>query len=72
MYHPFDPAVTLAMFRRLELNLREKPRRIVVCYLVYSAARAEVEAGFGQIDWLRPTRREESITGDYDWLFYSN
>jgi hypothetical protein len=40
MYHPFDPAVTLAMFRRLELNLREKPRRIVVCYLVYSAARA--------------------------------
>ncbi|HXC60977.1 MAG TPA: class I SAM-dependent methyltransferase [Steroidobacteraceae bacterium] len=72
MYHPFDPALTVRVFERLGHSLREKPRRVVVAYLVYTAAVPAVEAAFARIPWLRRTRYEHSVTGQYDWLFYAN
>ena len=72
LYHPFDPELTLRIFERLGDSLRENPRRVVVAYLVYTAAVPAVEAAFARIPWLSRTRYEHSVTGQYDWLFYAS
>ncbi len=72
MYHPFDPEITVKVFEHLGRSLAAKPRRVVVAYLLYTAAVPAVEAGFARIPWLKRTRYEHSVTGQYDWLFYSN
>lgn len=72
LYHPFDPELTVRILDRLGISIAERPRRVVVAYLLYSAAVPAVEAAFARIPWLQRTRYEHSVTGQYDWLFYSN
>lgn len=72
MYHPFDPELTVKVFEHLAASLAVKPRRVLVAYLLYTAAVADVEAGFARIPWLHRQRYEHSVTGQFDWLFYSN
>ncbi len=72
LYHPFDPELTLRVFERLGGALAEHPRRVVVVYLLYTAAVPSVEAAFSRIPWLRRTRYEHSVTGQYDCLIYAN
>jgi SAM-dependent methyltransferase len=72
LYHPFDPELTLRAFTHLGEALKKRPRRVEVAYLVYTAAVPAVEAAFARIPWLRRTRYEHSVTGQYDWLRYSN
>jgi SAM-dependent methyltransferase len=72
LYHPFDPELTLRILERLAHSLAEKPRRVVVAYLVYTSAVRDVEAAFARVPWLRRTRYEHSVTGQYDWLFFDN
>lgn len=71
-YHPFDIEVTSAVLARLESSLQSRPRRVVVAYLLYSGAVPEVRAGFARFPWLKETRYEHSLLGQYDWLFFSN
>jgi SAM-dependent methyltransferase len=70
LYHPFDPGLTLQIFESLGRALEKKPRRVVVAYLLYTAAVPAVEAAFQRIPWLTRTRYEHSVTGQYDYLFY--
>jgi SAM-dependent methyltransferase len=72
LYHPFSPELTYGILERLGAELRERPRQVVVAYLLYTAAVDEVEAMFARLPWLKRTRYEHSVTGQYDWLFYSN
>jgi SAM-dependent methyltransferase len=72
MYHPFAPELTLRVFERLGEELSLRPRKVLVAYLVYTAAVDEVDAAFAKITWLKRVRYEHSVTGQYDWLFYSN
>ena len=72
LYHPFDVEVTAAVLSRLERTLADRPRRVVVTYLVYSGAVPEVRGVFARFPWLRETRYEHSLLGNYDWLFFSN
>jgi SAM-dependent methyltransferase len=72
LYHPFDPELTGTTLRRLGESLVVRPRRIVVAYLLYTGAVDRVIEVFASISWLRQRRYEQSITGTYDWLFYSN
>lgn len=72
LYHPFDPELTLRAFTHLGESLERRPRRVEVAYLVYTSAVPAVEAAFARIPWLRRTRYEHSVTGQYDWLRYSN
>jgi len=72
LYHPFEPPVTNAVLSRLEESIANQPRRVVIAYLVYTAAVQDVEAVFSRFHWLRKTRYEQSITGQYNCLFYSN
>ena len=71
LYHPFETAVTARVLARLEQSLASRPRRVVVAYLAYTSALPEVEAVFARFPWLALTRREHSVAGQYDWLFYS-
>jgi SAM-dependent methyltransferase len=72
MYHPFDPELTVKVFEHLGHSLAAKPRRVVVGYLLYTSAVPAVEAAFARIPWLRRRSYEHSVTGQYDWLFYTN
>ena len=72
LYHPFSPELTYRILDRLGSSLREQPRRVVVAYLLYTAALPEVEAMFARVPWLTRARHERSVTGQYDWLFYSS
>jgi SAM-dependent methyltransferase len=72
LYHPFDPELTLRIFTQLGDQLANKPRRVVVAYLLYTAAVPAVEAIFARIPWLSYTRYENSVTGEYDWLLYES
>jgi len=72
LYHPFSPDLTLRILERLGTALSEQPRRVMVAYLLYTAALPEVEAVFARLPWLSRTRYEHSVTGQYDWLFYSS
>jgi SAM-dependent methyltransferase len=71
-YHPFEPIVTDAVLARLEQSLALKPRKVTVAYLLYTAAVEAVEQVFARYSWLKRTRYEQSVLGNYDWLFYSN
>jgi SAM-dependent methyltransferase len=72
LYHPFSPELTFRILERLGASLSERPRRVVIAYLLYTSAVAEVEAMFARIPWLTKTRYEHSVTGQYDWLFYAS
>jgi SAM-dependent methyltransferase len=72
MYHPFEPTVTTAVLSNLQRSLEASPRRVVIAYLLYTAAVAPVEAAFARFPWLARTRYEQSVLGHYNWLFYSN
>lgn len=72
MYHPFDPALTIRVMEHLGRSLALRPRRVVIAYLVYSAAVPAVREAFGHMPWLRCDRYEQSVTGQYDWLLFSN
>ncbi len=72
LYHPFSGEVTAAVLSRLEAALDIRPRRVVVAYLLYSSAVPDVRGVFSRFPWLRETRYEHSLLGNYDWLFFSN
>jgi SAM-dependent methyltransferase len=72
LYHPFEPAITTAVLSRLEASLQARPRKVVLAYLLYTAAVAPVEAAFARFPWLTRRRYEQSVLGQYNWLFYSN
>ncbi len=72
LYHPFEPTITAAVLSRLQTALDAAPRKVLIAYLLYTAAVAPVEAVFARFPWLRRTRYEQSVLGTYNWLFYSN
>jgi SAM-dependent methyltransferase len=72
LYHPFDPEISAAVLRRLETSLTDAPRRVVVGYLLYTAAVEPVKSVFSGFPWLRLVRYEQSRRGHYNWLLYSN
>jgi len=72
LYHPFEPELTADVLSRLEQSVRETPRKVVVAYLLYTSAVESVEAVFARFPWLRRTRYEQSVLGQYNWLFYEN
>lgn len=71
LYHPFEPELTGAVLERLGASLRARPRRVEVAYLLYSGAVGPVREVFARFPWLRETRYEQSLLGQYDWLFFS-
>jgi SAM-dependent methyltransferase len=71
LYHPFEPSLTAAVLIRLEESVRRAPRPIVVAYLLYTAAVDPVERVFDGFPWLRRMRYEQSVLGQYNWLFYA-
>jgi predicted RNA methylase len=70
MYHPFDPAISAAVFARLAAIQDLPQRRVVVAYLTYTQSVSSVAEMFAASGWLRLLRYEESIRGRYNWLFY--
>ena len=70
MYHPFDPAISAAVFTRLAAVRDTPPRRVVVAYLTYTHSVPSVAAMFASFPWLRLRRYEESVRGRYNWMFY--
>lgn len=72
MYHPFDPDLTVKVFEGLGQSLQRLPRKVTVAYLLYTAAVPAVDAAFARIPWLTRRRYEHSVTGQYDWLIYTN
>jgi hypothetical protein len=70
MYHPFDPAISSAVFERLAAIQDLPPRRVIVAYLTYTQSVSSVAEMFAASGWLRLLRYEESIRGRYNWLFY--
>lgn len=72
LYHPFDPEITAAVLGRLEASLAVTPRRVVIAYLVYTAAVEPVAEMFAGFPWLRRTHYEQSLRGQYNWLLYAN
>ena len=67
-YHPFGSEILAGVLARLDASLAAVPRRVTFAYLMYTSAVAEVAATFGRFGW-RPTRYEETVRGQYDWLF---
>ncbi len=72
LYHPFEPAITTAVLTQLQASLEANPRKVVIAYLLYTAAVEPVEAAFARFPWLTRRRYEQSVLGQYNWLFYSN
>lgn len=70
MYHPFDPAISAAVFARLAAAKPAASRRIVVAYLTYTGSVPAVTEMFATFPWLHLVRYEESIRGRYNWLLY--
>jgi SAM-dependent methyltransferase len=70
MYHPFDPAISAAVFTRLAAIRDMPPRRVVVAYLTYTHSVPSVAAMLAKFPWLRLRRYEETVRGRYNWLFY--
>ena len=71
LYHPFEPSLTRAVLSRLEASVRKTPRKVVIAYLLYASALDSVEDVFSEFRWLEKTRYEQSVLGQYNWLFYS-
>ena len=72
LYHPFELPVTRAVLSRLQASVDAKPRKVAVAYLLYTSAVEPVEALFASFPWLQRQRYEQSVLGQYNWLFYSN
>jgi SAM-dependent methyltransferase len=72
LYHPFEPAVTRAVLRRLEASLQARPRQVRIAYLLYTGAVPALRDVFSEFEWLREARYAHSLLGQYDWLFYTN
>jgi SAM-dependent methyltransferase len=72
LYHPFEPDVTRAVLSNLQKSIEAKPRRVTIAYLLYASALESLEAVFRKFPWLHRRRYEESVLGQYNWLFYSN
>jgi SAM-dependent methyltransferase len=71
LYHPFEPSITEAVLTRLQHSIEATPRPITIAYLLYTAALEPVQAVFARFPWLRQRRYEQSVLGQYNWLFYS-
>jgi SAM-dependent methyltransferase len=71
-YHPFGTDILAGVLARLAASLAATPRRVAIAYLVYTAAVPEVVATFERFDWLRVTRYEQSVRGQYNWLLLEN
>jgi SAM-dependent methyltransferase len=71
LYHPFDPAVTDAVLSNLERSLAPEAH-VVVAYLTFASSVESVQAVFARHPWLQCIRYEESVLGQYNWMFYSN
>jgi SAM-dependent methyltransferase len=72
LYHPFEPVITAAVMRRLAASLACSPRKVVIAYLLYTAAVEPVKEMFADFPWLRLLRYEQSRRGQYNWLLYIN
>jgi SAM-dependent methyltransferase len=72
LYHPFEPEVTRAVLVNLQRSIENRPRKVMIAYLLYASALEPLEAVFGQFPWLHRRRYEQSVLGQYNWLFYSN
>ena len=72
LYHPFEPSITQAVLRQMEKSLDAWPRQVAIAYLMYTAALEPVEGVFARFPWLKRKRYEQSVLGQYNWLFYSN
>lgn len=71
-YHPFEVELTVSLLRPLVDPLDSAPRRVFLAYLVYNSDVEAVKAALGRLPWLKLLRYEQSVTGEYDWLFFSN
>ncbi len=71
LYHPFEPDVTAEVLRRLDESLATRPRRVVVAYLLYTAAVGPVEGVFARFPRFKRVRYEQALRGQYNWIFYS-
>jgi SAM-dependent methyltransferase len=72
LYHPFEPAVTEAVLAQLERSLERKPRRVLVAYLTYASALEAVDEVFARYSRFKRVRYEESVLGQYNWIFYAS
>lgn len=72
LYHPFQPEITGRVLQQLQASVVDRPRRVTIAYLLYSGAVPSVREVFASHPWLRETRYESSLFGNYDWLFFSN
>jgi SAM-dependent methyltransferase len=71
LYHSFDVELTVEILRRIGDSPRSM-RQLVVAYLVYSSDVRSVKRAFAKVPWMKLRRYEHSVTGEYDWLFFSN
>jgi SAM-dependent methyltransferase len=72
LYHPFEPSITEAVLSQLQQSVTDTPRPVAIAYLLYTAALEPVQAVFARFPWLKLRRYEQSVLGQYNWLFYSN
>jgi SAM-dependent methyltransferase len=72
LYHPFEPDITGRALQRLHASILERPRRVTIAYLLYTGAVGPVREVFAAHPWLRETRYEHSLFGNYDWLFFAD
>lgn len=70
LYHPFEVSVTDAVLAQLERSLQRRPRRVTIAYLTYAAAVPSIEELFARYPRYQRVRHEQSVLGQYDWLFY--
>jgi SAM-dependent methyltransferase len=69
-YHPFEPPLLNAVLEQLQRSIDARPRKVVIAYLLYADALESVETVFARFPWLKRVRHEQSVLGQYDWLFY--
>jgi len=72
LYHPFEPEITARVLQHLQAAVAAQPRRVTIAYLLYSGAVGPVREVFARHPWLKETRYESSLFGNYDWLFFAN
>lgn len=70
LYHPFEADVLRRVLQSLDATLQTSPRPVVIAYLLYSSAIPDVTAVFAEFPSFRQTRFEQSVSGNYDWMFY--
>lgn len=67
-YHSFAVELFVELLQRLDPS----SRRVVIAYLLYQSDVASVKTELARIPWLTLAREEQSVTGQYEWLFYRN